>query len=585
MSNVNAVCCERTLDGGICLDVSDSIHCNNLFRWEDTACESTTYCKDGTCVNVADGTCMPSSDSACDSSRGGFWYNQPEEEVTECQYGCCFLPGGPSFTSRVSCIDISSDSGISVDFRESITDEETCLLSAGPDVEGACIFQSESGRDCTIETNERCGELGREFHAGLLCSAPELGTLCTMTENTKCVDGFFEVYFEDNCGNTANVYDFSKITDVNYWTYIIDPFSVDICESGQHNKDSSTCGNCNYGLGSVCGSKRNSSANPEVGNYICIDLDCGDIGGKYREHGESWCSEPISIFEYALPGQISYRLYCYFGEVQWELCDNTRNNLCKEDETKTASEFKSEANCVPNRWQDCVIQNDSELCLDTADRDCEVLEGISLKNDTGGDRLFLNYTYTYDETTLEILGDDTDEIKAVCVPKYTPGFKFWESDETDNFLGDSFTTPTMTCGIASVSKIGGYENTLLTSDLGGEHESWIAYEGICFENCVTECEEKFFIVECTHECIKDCDYSEAFVDMEKTAWKETTSLSVGNVTLNSTWVIKIKNLSSAFGDCGVKANYIGEGGYNAWEDIFTGDNISIWDIAGAEAHS
>jgi hypothetical protein len=75
IGHVSAICCELTLEEGICIDVADDQYCDDDYRIDrTTACESTQYCDPtGTCVNNKDGTCMPSSSAACDPANGGFW--------------------------------------------------------------------------------------------------------------------------------------------------------------------------------------------------------------------------------------------------------------------------------------------------------------------------------------------------------------------------------------------------------------------------------------------------------------------------------------------------------------------------------
>ena len=558
---VSAVCCERTIDAGICLDVGDAQYCNSNYRIDDTACESTQYCSTGTCVNNAEGTCAISSSSACDPNLGGYWeeenYLENPDAIEACQVGCCFIGEGTSFISRTTCNKRSADIGISPDFRSSITTFEECILNAGPTAEGACVYETERGRECTIETREYCLELGREPHPGLLCSAPILGTICTMTERTTCVDGRHEVYFEDNCNNAANVYDSELVTNVDYWTYMEDFASSELCGYGLSNANSEVCGNCNYLAGSTCGSARGTGVNPEFGDSICIDLSC-TYNGEPKAHDSAWCSEPISYFETAKPGDLSYRLYCFHGEVQWELCDNQRNNLCKED-------VPGEANCVSNRAQFCIFQNSSKDCLNTEQMDCRVLEGISRKNDSGDDILFLNYVYTYDDAG-EITSESIDSIKATCVPRYPPGFGFWDPD----VLGNSpQIIPTEVCMRGSVSSAVGYH-----TKISGK---WAAKDGKCFGECVDECADGLFIPECQQICFDKCPASESFLDMDASG-----KLSVGNVDLNQDWTENQEGLCVSLGDCGVKANYIGADSYYSWKELFIGDNVTKTNIFGAD---
>lgn len=543
MGSVSAVCCERTKNGGICLDVGGSQYCNDAFRISDTACQSTPYCSTGTCVNNEAGTCTVSTSAACDTSLGGYWYNEIPEDIDDCRFGCCLIGDGAAFVGRVTCNAMAAFYGVDSDFRASIADEATCLASAGPTTKGACIFQTDRGRSCTLETREKCNLEGKEFHAGLLCSAPQLGTICTPTKRTTCVEGKNEVYFVDNCGNPANVYDFSKADLVDYWTDIKDPASEDICGAGDANANSPTCGNCNYILGSTCGKGAAS-----YGDYICRDLSC-TYNGEPKQHGEAWCSQPITDFESAKPGDLSYMLYCYNGEIQWELCGNQRTGLCKEDTL-------GEANCISNRWQACAFQNNSRDCLNTDKRDCRV-EGTSMKD---GER----------ESILFLDTDTSNMIQATCVPKYPPGFNFWKSDTS--ILGVSpVLTPSQVCGFASAASVGGYH--------AGVISAWEAIEEKCFAKCITDCEDvlETFRSTCQQNCFNKCDPSESFENGGYGGGE------LGDVDLKEDWVNAEKGLCVSFGDCGVKPNYFGKDSYNAWKDLFVGDDINIDDIPGADS--
>ena len=361
---------------------------------------------------------------------------------------------------------------------------------------------------------------------------------------------------------------FYIIKNIDYWKYIKDPDSSEICGYGLANKNSLGCGNCNYGAGSACGSARGTGVNPTYGDYICRDLDCTYKGGT-KSHGSAWCSESLSYFETANPGDSSYKLSCYKGEVQWEPCDTQRNKLCKEecktyDDSDPPECLKTDANCISNRWQDCVFQVNSKACLDASQRDCKVLEGVSRK-DENGDILFLNYTYTYDSAGI-LTSESSNSIKAVCVARYPPGFNFW--DPSADILGiEPEITPAGVCSAGSVSSVAGY-NKRLTSE-------WEAKEGKCFGECIEECAGSIVEPECQQICFLSCPPSESFENMP---WGQ----ALGNVNLNQNWATGNKGLCVSLGDCGVKPNYLLKGGYYSWKELFIGDNISKTNIPGAD---
>lgn len=537
-------CAEKTVDGFSCLNVPSQDLCDSDFECDRTSCESTTYCSTGTCVNNNEGTCVESPSTTCDSSLGGFWYDKPKDEINECKIGCCLLGDQAALVERVRCDTLSSDYNQESEFLPNIQDEYECLAMANPKAKGACVFEAEQGRNCQITSRKQCQESAGEFHEGFLCTAPELGTICSMTERTTCVEGKNEVYFVDSCGNNVNVYDASKVDDIEYWTEIKDPSDPDeTCGVGSSNANSAECGNCDYLLGSTCGAYRpGEDTKSGYGDYVCRDLTCTtgkfaedfkDKRGKYPEHGESWCSEPTENFENALPGQLSYRLSCYDGEVQYELCDSFRNELCAENEETDS------AACVSNQWQDCYLQNSTKDCLSDV-RDCKVVN-----------------TPRIDEEGNKILIKDSDSgemIKASCVPKYPPAF--------DSSAGNSSNTCYIGSGTCQVI----YVKTAFSK--------WLAADPEGFNSCIEErgCGslfkkqirfDKLIAGSCETECAQD-NPSECLVS------GDAGGLS-NELDLKEKWALEQQQLCTAIGDCGIKANYLDEPGYNSWKDLFIGN--------------
>ena len=127
-----------------------------------------------------------------------------------------------------------------------------------------------------------------------------------------------------------------------------------------------------------------------------------------------------------------------------------REKLCKED-------VPGKANCLSNRWQDCVFQTSSKDCLNTDKRDCKVKEGVNRKNESGDDILLLD--------------ESGKSIKAVCVARYPPGFNFWNPDE--GILGITpQINPTQVCSAGSISSVAGYHKSVVSD--------WLALDGKCF---------------------------------------------------------------------------------------------------------
>ncbi|MBU2616735.1 MAG: hypothetical protein KKB79_02005 [Nanoarchaeota archaeon] len=538
-------CAEKTIDGARCLNVPLE-EVNMGFRNDRTSCESTSYCSEGTCVNTRTGECLPSPEATCNPSQGGYFYNQPKDEVAQCSIGCCLLGDEAKFVERVACDVLGSDYNVKATFRADIQDEPSCQALASPQEEGACIFEMEIGRDCSHDTRENCQINGGEFHPGLLCTAPQLGTLCSMTTNTRCEPGKNDVYYVDGCGNTANVYDATKIKDVNYWSYRAGNRDVKVDEgNGQGNKGSATNGFCDVGEGSTCkGYERGVDPNvPKYGDSICRKTDCvassltGDVA---RANGDEWCSASINTFENAKPGEISYAMYCANGEVKYELCDSFRNKLCSED-------GNGGARCVVNRWGDCMLKNSTADCLNEDERDCEVVRDAGV----------LRTQYGVEK---EMWDDDAEEyIIAACVPKYSPGFKFWDPTGT---IAESENNEDVVsiCSFASVTCTVPY-----TQEIVGFTDFRAGASAECVKVCQSA--EGWSESKCYQSCTPRC------LDKTLNDKKEKTKI-------NQDWAEGYQNLCVSLGDCGVIGDYKGGEGYNSWKDLFKGEKIDWTTLPG-----
>lgn len=402
-------CCEKTVDGAWCQNSPES-ECDPEYRSIPASCEATGYCKLGCCYDSQEGTCTKNTPEKVCNEAGGVWENSPDCDIGQCQLGCCLLGDQAAFVTQTRCKRLASVYGLETNYRTDISNEMQCIASASSDVRGACVFERDYEKTCRMTTQAECQELEAsssggngtsvEFHEGYLCSAEELGTNCGPTEKTTCVEGKDQVYFVDSCGNIANVYDSNRINDKTYWKYIAETTSeIDLCgvNSENGNADSSTCGNCDYYLGSTCKQYQRGEdrVEPVYGDYICRDLGC-EYKGKEYEHGETWCANAPGIEE-SLPGSRHFRLVCYNGDISVEPCADYRQETCIESEVNG---FKT-AGCVVNKWEPCVSITDKDDCEDP-DVDCKWIES----NGPG--------------------------IK--CVPKNPGGSSFWGGD---NESGDS----------------------------------------------------------------------------------------------------------------------------------------------------
>ncbi len=400
------VCCEKTTSGLYCQNVPTQ-ECSANSRQAPTACDSTSYCSAGTCYNGAQGTCTDNTPQLVCNANNGTWSLTPPPQ---CSLGCCKLGDQAAFVTLTRCKYLSGVFGLKTNYDQSVQDETQCVLSVQNQEKGACVYDLEFQRTCKLTTREACNfgstnvTKKGSFFPGLLCSAPELGTICAKTSKTLCVPGKDEVYFVDTCGNPANIYDASKLNDQAYWSNIVE--KADSCNAASGNANNKNCGNCNYLQGSICRTGKASGVNPSYGTNICADLNCKTTSnGKSYKHGESWCVYDDKGQQTQGNNAVGSRFYkhiCINGAEVLEQCADFRQESCIEDTIQTTAGQFSQAACRVNRWQDCSAQQDQQDCENSDRRDCFWKPGASLGNVTGG----------------------------ACLPQTTPGLKFWEGQES-----------------------------------------------------------------------------------------------------------------------------------------------------------
>ena len=220
----NTVCCEKTKQGAFCQNVPAE-ECSPTARQLPTACDSTSFCKPGTCFDSNEGICLDNTPQLVCNDNDGVW---SENSPPQCGLGCCILGDQAAFVTLVRCKKLSADLGLKPNYDKTITSELECVNVVKSQEKGACIFDFEFQRTCKFTTRAECeGVAGSsdnetetekgKFFKDKLCSAEELGTNCGPTTETICVPGKDEVYFVDSCGNRANVYDSSRANDPEYW--------------------------------------------------------------------------------------------------------------------------------------------------------------------------------------------------------------------------------------------------------------------------------------------------------------------------------------------------------------------------------
>ena len=507
-------CCEKTISDAWCQNEPEEEECNPSFRSVPTSCESTSYCRLGVCINSKQGTCMPNTPQrVCDDAEG-LWDEKDKDDIPQCQLGCCLIGEQAAFVTLTRCKSLASDYGLEINYRMDIQNEVECITRARPKVKGACVFEKEFEKTCKLLTKKECqemqtGDSNVEFHEGYLCTATNLSTNCAATTKTTCVEGRDEVYFLDSCGNLANVYDANKggsNYEEIYWTYITGTRAgVGVC-----SPVSESCGNCDYFLGTTC--------KADGGKHVCKNLGCEYDGNKYS-HGETWCSADKDAGGINRPGRRYFRLVCYNNEVSVEPCADFRQEVCIES---TVNNFKTAA-CRVNMWQDCYSQDNEKDCGNGDKRDCKWVEGV---------------------ISGRAEEENGEEVNSSCVPKYYPGFNFWEEE------GDAESM----CSLASQQCLVEYESRGFEGLFDPNESRKLVGDWKCMEECREDCIIQDPTQICHDECKKECESDCVDEDGEiKQDWKDD-----------------VEDLCAYMGDCGTGVNFIGERGYyNDIDELIT----------------
>jgi len=518
-TNVSAVgeinfCCEKTIDGAWCQNELES-ECDTSgnLRAVPTSCEATSFCKLGCCYDSQEGTCMENTPQiVCNEEGGVYSADSASCDIPQCSLGCCLIGEQASFVTQTRCKRLSSIYGLETNFRTDISNEFACIASATSSEKGACVFEKEFERTCRFLTQKECKELEVasefevEFHIDYLCSAESLGTNCGPSEKTTCIEEGDEVYFLETCGNLANIYDSQKQKNKEYWSKIQN--KEESCGAESSNAGSSACGNCDYYIGSTCKQyeKSKDPVKPNHGDNICRDLGCKYEGEDYK-HGETWCVSNSKAGE-TLPGSEYFRLVCYNGEVTVEPCASFRQERCIQDEING---FKTAA-CGANIWRDCIAQTDEKDCTNTDKRDCLWVNSGNLKplEELQKDLDIDDIKEFFEKLDNNLVLDKYYQY--VCVPLYSPGFDFWNSEGESEEM----------CSIASTECTAVFEKSVT----GGKWD--------CKQNC--------------HCCVNDDEH------------KGCTG---------SEWPENKDELCQALGDCGKKRNFQGVKGFEFEDPSFT----------------
>lgn len=399
----DSVCCEKTKSGAYCQNTvaSECATGEGLANPTPTSCETTSFCKLGTCYDSKEGICLENVPQKVCQANGGTWSDKSANQLSQCKLGCCLLADQASFVTMTRCKSLSTFFGIrNMDFRTSVSTEVDCVNLANSQDEGACVSFEGGIKTCRFTTRGDCGGeitttnrvinasdlndlTGKYFYPDLLCSNEELGVPNAARQvSTKCYGG--KVYWYDSAGNRENVYSSDKDASWNNGR-VADP--DEICAKTGESK---TCGNCDYLAGSRCADWSSASVlknifggiKPANVDHYCRTTTCTDRNGKSRMNGESWCVYDGEVGEGRdAVGSRHFREICIDGGVVVEACEDYRNQICVHSGIQTSKGEYSVSACRVNRWQDCTAQDNKADCENNDARDCmwvEEVDGIIL---------------------------------------------------------------------------------------------------------------------------------------------------------------------------------------------------------------
>ena len=493
--SVPSVCCEKTKQGASCINTAQE-NCNPSFLISQTSCESTSYCKQGTCYDSKEGVCMENTPrTICDNNKGT-WDEREANQIPQCQLGCCIIADQAAFVPLVRCKRLSSFFGVTINYKKDIVNEVECIAQAQSQVMGACVYEKEFERTCKFTTRGDCKATNvvevenatkpldvssdKKFYENYLCSAEELGTQCAKQIATNCYQQ--KVYWMDSCGNRENIYSGgNEAQKAKSWNNgkVLDADSI--CKSNDgSNKE---CGNCDYLLGTRCQKWSGvlGVGKPAGSDYFCKKTVCVDRNGKERKNGEAWCVFDSPSGETNDPAGARYnREICIDGQVQVEPCADFRNEVCYQDSIEIEDGEYSTAACRVNRWQECLLQIKQKDCENQDRRDCVWMATVTGLNIGTGEKSSQPFSQpsqnqqvfsgpVQSQATGNVIatgqsifgGSDEEEVKTtsnrpggVCVPNFPPGLKFWEQGDAQGICNQA----TATCTVSFEKKLIGSES-------------------------------------------------------------------------------------------------------------------------------
>jgi hypothetical protein len=507
-----------------------------------TDCNSVAGCEKGCCYNPIQGICSLNSPKDKCVLEGGNWSKDATCNIPQCTLGCCILGNQASITTTRECTLLSQQLNFEKKF-EALDSDGSCNSKTNLGDRGACLTLADdySGlNDCKFTSKGNCKG---DFKPGFLCTAKELKTNCKPARNTTCLSDRDGIYYLDTCGNIANIYDASKFNDDNYWSKIIEP-------KNSCSPASKDCGNCDYLSGSRCEAYRQGKdTKPSIGNNVCRDLNCAN--GK--KHGESWCVGDYSSEADAVApvGSRWFKGICMEGEISIEPCADFNQEICVQSNGDSGF---TEAQCMINDWRSCIAANEKETYQEV-EGECKKYSQCVMFLDIPGNEKYENLpgfkkeVINTDQARVGSVGKDMNKVIPWCVPKYTPGLVFWNTNDKtasnafQNLMNKQTGSKTQTSQTQSQSFTG--------LGNGGSLEETQAICSLGNFVCITQRKQ------------------EGSGSMKDVSWKNTECYEAKDSEKASLWAEGLTERCRSLGPCSMYINVAGEFGSNGKEENYS----------------
>ena len=287
VSALSVSTCLRSKIGEICQQYESSdcaVRCDG--ECIPAKIENVADCAIGTCYNPIEGSCQAGSPKyTCESLSGQWFPDKYSNNVAQCKQGCCLL-GGNGEIATLATEQQCTKRASSLGVSKQFKSNVQDDLSCR-----ALASVQPEGACVFVSGGITSCKFIKQSDCIKLKGTPYLNTLCSNPSlATGCAKQTStncyngKVYWYDSCGNRENVYEMPRTRSDNNGMVLPADSS---CAVSAGNVNS--CGNCDYFQGTKCALK-GSGESVDFGNYLCKDLSCTDENGQRRDNGESWCS-------------------------------------------------------------------------------------------------------------------------------------------------------------------------------------------------------------------------------------------------------------------------------------------------------